>query len=61
MSDDEDLIYIKKQKTIHYGSLEEQERMRQAAAASKATENLEDTDMVVSVPSPQVHTSNGII
>lgn len=32
MSDDEELIYIKKQKTIHYGSLEEQERQRQASA-----------------------------
>ncbi|XP_049799403.1 U4/U6 small nuclear ribonucleoprotein Prp4 [Schistocerca nitens] len=34
MSDDEDILYIKKQKTIHYGSLEEQERNRLNAAAA---------------------------
>lgn len=28
MSDDEEITYIKKQKTIHYGSLEDQERIR---------------------------------
>ncbi|KAJ8896325.1 hypothetical protein PR048_001669 [Dryococelus australis] len=31
MSDDEDFIYVKKQNTVHYGSLEEQERARLAA------------------------------
>ncbi|XP_026681084.1 U4/U6 small nuclear ribonucleoprotein Prp4-like [Diaphorina citri] len=31
MSDDEDVIYVKKQNTVHYGSLEEQERKRLAA------------------------------
>lgn len=31
MSDDEDLVYVKKQKTVHYGSLEEAERVRLAA------------------------------
>lgn len=36
MSDDEDIIYVKKQKTIHYGSLEEQERSRLNAAAAAA-------------------------
>ncbi|CAG2053033.1 unnamed protein product [Timema podura] len=30
MSDDEDVIYVRKQKTLHYGSLEEQERSRLA-------------------------------
>ena len=29
MSDDEEVIYKKKQNTIHYGSLEESERLRQ--------------------------------
>lgn len=33
MSDDEDLVYVKKQKTVHYGSLEETERARLATAA----------------------------
>lgn len=29
MSDDEELVYVKRPKTIHYGSLEDTERMRQ--------------------------------
>ncbi|KAL0280003.1 UNVERIFIED_CONTAM: hypothetical protein PYX00_001432 [Menopon gallinae] len=43
MSDDEDILYVKKQKRIHYGSLEEQERARlveiQAQALLKADED----------------------
>lgn len=34
MSDDEEVIYVKKPKTIHYGSLEDQERIRLAAVAA---------------------------
>lgn len=30
MSDDEELVYVKRPRTIHYGSLEEQERQRQS-------------------------------
>ncbi|XP_030385424.1 U4/U6 small nuclear ribonucleoprotein Prp4 [Scaptodrosophila lebanonensis] len=37
MSDDDDIQYIKRQRTLHYGSLEEQEQKRQAAAAASAT------------------------
>ncbi|XP_016986063.1 U4/U6 small nuclear ribonucleoprotein Prp4 [Drosophila rhopaloa] len=37
MSDDDDIQYIKRQRTLHYGSLEESERKRQNAAASEAT------------------------
>ncbi|XP_037721983.1 U4/U6 small nuclear ribonucleoprotein Prp4 [Drosophila subpulchrella] len=37
MSDDDDIQYIKRQRTLHYGSLEESERKRQNAAASGAT------------------------
>lgn len=33
MSDDEEITYIKKQKTIHYGSLEDQERIRLSSLA----------------------------
>lgn len=29
MSDDEDVTYVKKTQTIHYGSLEESERLKQ--------------------------------
>lgn len=36
MSDDEELVYVKRPRTIHYGSLEESERQRQSA--------LEDAD-----------------
>lgn len=34
MSDDEEITYVKKQKTIHYGSLEDQERLRLASLAA---------------------------
>ncbi|KAH8322473.1 hypothetical protein KR074_000887 [Drosophila pseudoananassae] len=37
MSDDDDIQYIKRQRTLHYGSLEETERKRQNAAASATT------------------------
>ncbi|XP_068141954.1 U4/U6 small nuclear ribonucleoprotein Prp4 [Drosophila tropicalis] len=39
MSDDDDIQYVKRQRTLHYGSLEEAERKRQAAgsAASPTT------------------------
>ncbi|XP_060865398.1 U4/U6 small nuclear ribonucleoprotein Prp4 [Metopolophium dirhodum] len=33
MSDDEEITYVKKQKTIHYGSLEDQERIRLSSLA----------------------------
>lgn len=36
MSDDDDIQYIKRQRTLHYGSLEETERKRQTASASVA-------------------------
>ncbi|XP_046385616.1 U4/U6 small nuclear ribonucleoprotein Prp4 [Ischnura elegans] len=38
MSDDEDFIAVKKAKTIHYGSLEEQEQIRLAALAKIKSE-----------------------
>ncbi|CAH0403980.1 unnamed protein product [Chilo suppressalis] len=44
MSDDEDVILIKKSKQVHYGSLEEQEKARLAAlAAAAAREDGEDS------------------
>uniref|UniRef100_A0A8D9F9N0 U4/U6 small nuclear ribonucleoprotein Prp4 n=1 Tax=Cacopsylla melanoneura TaxID=428564 RepID=A0A8D9F9N0_9HEMI len=49
MSDDEDIIYIKKQNTVHYGSLEEQERKR--LLANKDVDDDQDTYA-------HVHTSN---
>lgn len=45
MSDDEDPVPVKKSKqpSIHYGSLEEQEKARLAAIAAAAKEGVEDT------------------
>jgi U4/U6 small nuclear ribonucleoprotein PRP4 len=42
MSDDEDVLYVKKQKTIHYGSLEEQERARLSSAVVKSGDSDEE-------------------
>jgi len=42
MSDDEDVLYVKKQKTIHYGSLEEQERVRLSSAVVKSGDSDEE-------------------
>ncbi|XP_063390832.1 U4/U6 small nuclear ribonucleoprotein Prp4 isoform X1 [Cydia fagiglandana] len=43
MSDDEDVILVKRTKQVHYGSLEEQEKARLAALAAAAKEGVEDT------------------
>ncbi|KAI8427198.1 hypothetical protein MSG28_014801 [Choristoneura fumiferana] len=42
MSDDEDVIFVKRSKQVHYGSLEEQEKARLAALAAAAKEGTED-------------------
>lgn len=39
MSDEEEVVYVKKQKTIHYGSLEDQERAKIAKAENEGNEN----------------------
>lgn len=45
MSDDEDdVVYVKKQKTIHYGSLEDSERARLAALATKTEPKDEESE-----------------
>lgn len=66
MSDDEDLLYIKKQKTIHYGSLEEQEKERlnalvsTVAAAAAGEENaVEDADKLGKNELGNLHVSDG--
>ncbi|XP_015585441.1 U4/U6 small nuclear ribonucleoprotein Prp4 isoform X2 [Cephus cinctus] len=63
MSDDEDLVYVKKQKTVHYGSLEEAERIRLATAAAESSEEDKDSananDMpTISAMAGNVHISN---
>ncbi|XP_046433071.1 U4/U6 small nuclear ribonucleoprotein Prp4 [Neodiprion virginianus] len=42
MSDDEDLVYVKKQKTVHYGSLEEAERARLTATTAESSDEERD-------------------
>lgn len=44
MSDDEDIQYVKKTKTIHYASLEEQERTRQATDMAREDSDDDDSD-----------------
>ncbi|XP_047542004.1 U4/U6 small nuclear ribonucleoprotein Prp4 [Vanessa atalanta] len=43
MSDDEDVIVVKKPRQVHYGSLEEQEKARLAALAAAAREGVEES------------------
>lgn len=59
MSDEDEVQYVKKPRNIHYGSLEETEKARLAAAQESANENNE-TD----INPPQnthIHISNGNI
>lgn len=42
MSDDEDVITVKRAKQVHYGSLEEQEKARLAALAAAARDGVEE-------------------
>lgn len=62
MSDDEDLVYVKKQKTVHYGSLEEVERARLAAAAESSEEEKDSSNLGESINAAvtlaNVHISN---
>lgn len=62
MSDDDDIIYIKKHKSIHYGSLEEQERLRLAAVAANTGDDSNGSGGPSAASAdhgPQVHVSNG--
>lgn len=60
MSDDEDLIYTKKARTIHYGSLEDAERTKLIAASMKSDDS-DDEDYNKKSSSDamgQIHISN---
>lgn len=67
MSDDEDLIYVKKQTNIHYGSIEEQERQRLQSSqlVPPGEESMEDqpssptNEHSEGVPVGNIHTSDG--
>lgn len=49
MSDDEDITYVKKSNTIHYGSLEESERLKQ-----QALEEIESDEEEFVEPEPKI-------
>jgi len=53
MSDDEEITYVKKQKTIHYGSLEDQERIRLSSLA------FNESDGESKVVGGNINVSNG--
>lgn len=57
MSDDEEVLYVKKQRTINYGSLEESEKARLAAVEAAGEDDVEEPS---AVSQAQIHTSNGI-
>ena len=67
MSDDEDLLYIKRQKTIHYGGLDELEKEKLAAASvvpqtPETTEENAEEEPEKTVPKPELgnlHVSDG--
>lgn len=56
MSDDEEIQYVKKQKTIHYGSLETSERAK--LVKNETGTNGSDSIADIVKESPQIHTSN---
>ncbi|GLV44253.1 U4-U6 small nuclear riboprotein factor 60K [Carabus blaptoides fortunei] len=58
MSDDEDLVYVKKHRSIHYGSLEEQERARLAALAAAGDDSNGESGPSVLPENTQIHISN---
>lgn len=53
MSDDEEITYVKKPKTIHYGSLEDQERIRLASLVAI------ETDAEQKIVGGNINVSNG--
>lgn len=58
MSDDEDAPYIKKTRTIHYGSLEEAEKVR--LTTGDGNDNSNEKPETSGPPNlPQVHISTG--
>lgn len=59
MSDDDDIVYVKRHRSIHYGSLEEQERARLAASNANENSNDEGGPSNTGVESSQIHISNG--
>lgn len=62
MSDDEEALYVKKPRTIHYGSLEDSEKARLAAIeAGGDSSNDAEESLASSQANLQIHTSNGTV
>lgn len=59
MSDDEDISYVKKPNTIHYGSLEETERLKQQRS-SATLEAIESDDDDFAEPEKKVPKLSGV-
>lgn len=59
MSDDEEVLYVKKPRTIVYGSLEDAERARLAAEAAGESSNDAEESSAPAQANTQIHISNG--
>lgn len=60
MSDDDEVLYVKKPRTIHYGSLEDSEKARLAALeAGGESSNDGEESSAPSQANSQIHISNG--
>lgn len=61
MSDDDEVLYVKKPRTIHYGSLEDSEKARLAAleAAGDSSNDAEESS-APSQSNMHINISNGI-
>ncbi|CAN8019984.1 U4/U6 small nuclear ribonucleoprotein Prp4 [Ixodes scapularis] len=62
MSDDEDIAYVKRQRVLHYGSLEEKERQRladrDAAEDEGSDEDSQNMDLKAAIASGNIHISD---
>lgn len=61
MSDDDEAVYVKKPRTIVYGSLEDSERARLAAEAAGESSNDAEESSAPPQTNSQIHTSNGML
>lgn len=59
MSDEEDVLYVKKPRTIHYGSLEDTEKARLAAIETVGDNTNDTEESSAAASNPQINVSNG--
>lgn len=60
MSDDEDISYVKKPNTIHYGSLEETERVKQQQRAVPTLDEIESDEDDFAEPDKKAAKLSGV-